>query len=428
MSTTSAYIHTKVVQVLRWSEQYTKTNISYLFSGLSILGTGQIISSASSLLITVMFANWAPKELFGEYKYILSVVGILMITTLPGMTTAFTKAIAKGQEPLLKEIFFEKFRWGTIGAFLSAAAAGYYFINQNEMLGWSFLISAFFIPFFDALTLYNAYLYGIRDFKKSVLFHFLSQLIGVGGLITTLYFGMPIPILLLSYFASYSLARASILLYFMWRQPKILGTSESSEVSSFGKHLSAMSILSTIEVHIDRVLTFQLLGSAPLALYAIAAAAPEQLRSAVKNISVLALPKFAKRDLETIKNQIARKSFLVFLFTIVCVGVYILCAPYIIELVFPKYTSAISLSQLFSLSIVGVVSILPITALQAHGRTKELYAYNIISSTMSIVLLALGVFFFGLVGMVCARIIHRSFQVVYAHYLLSRIPSSHATS
>ena len=70
-------IKEKIYNLLRWSEKYTKTDMVYLAHGGFWLSFGQIISSLSSFLLAIAFANLLPKETYGNYKYILSIASIL---------------------------------------------------------------------------------------------------------------------------------------------------------------------------------------------------------------------------------------------------------------------------------------------------------------------------------------------------------------
>ncbi len=64
-------LRAKICNFLRWSEKYIKTDMIYLVKGGFWLTLGQIISSVSSLLLVIAFANLLPKETYGIYKYFL---------------------------------------------------------------------------------------------------------------------------------------------------------------------------------------------------------------------------------------------------------------------------------------------------------------------------------------------------------------------
>ena len=71
----------KMLEFLRWSERYSKTDMLYLVRGGFWLSLNHIAASVSSLILAVAFANLIPAETYGTYRYVLSIIW-LMISTL----------------------------------------------------------------------------------------------------------------------------------------------------------------------------------------------------------------------------------------------------------------------------------------------------------------------------------------------------------
>src|SRR3989344_3136851 len=136
----------KAHSMLRGSEGFFKTDMVYLAEGGSWLSLGQIVSSISSFLLIIAFANLVPKETYGTYKYVLSIVGILLIPSLPGISTAVSMAATRGLDGTLALALTTKVRWGFISSLASLLLAGYYFVSGNTSLMISFLIASIFLP------------------------------------------------------------------------------------------------------------------------------------------------------------------------------------------------------------------------------------------------------------------------------------------
>ncbi len=179
------------------------------------------------------------------------------------------------------------------------------------------------------------------------------------------------------------------------------------KVTSYAKHLSIMNILSTIADKADSVILFQLLGPAQLAVYSFAIAIPEQIKALIKGIEPLSMPKFSQRPLEEIKKTIWRRMFYLFLGLLAIVAVYIIFAPLIFELFFPKYLESVKLSQIYSLSLIFSFAAPILSIFQAQQKTKELYIVYNVSSLTLIISLLVGVYFYGLIGAIVAWIIYR---------------------
>ena len=108
-------IKTKLLSILKKSEKYTKTDMTYMAKGGFWLTFAQVISSISSLLLTLAFASMVTKEVYGTYKYIFSLFALLSIPTLSGMGTAITQSVARGFEGSVIPAFKEKIKWGALG-------------------------------------------------------------------------------------------------------------------------------------------------------------------------------------------------------------------------------------------------------------------------------------------------------------------------
>ena len=247
-------LENKIYKLLRKSEKYTKTDMVYLAKGGFWLTLNQVISSASAFLLVLAFANLLPKETYGEYKYILSILGILSIPTLGGMGTAVVQAVARGYEGSLSSALKVKIRWGLLSSLASLSLAGYYWFNGNTTLTFSFLIASIFLPFFDTLSIYNALLQGKKLFKIASKFGIISKIIATITMIIAILFSKNIFIILTTYLASYTLLRL-IFLNITFKK-HIKNNNEDSSTISYGKHLSLIGVISTIAAQIDKVKSY----------------------------------------------------------------------------------------------------------------------------------------------------------------------------
>lgn len=406
----------KAYSLLRKSEGIFRTDMVYLARGGFWLGTGQFITTLSSFILSVAFANFLSPDEYGIYRYILSTAVILTIPALGGIDTALIQAVARGYDGSLELAKKTKFRYGLLGGFAGLALGAYYLYQANTTLGFSFLIAGVFLPFMESLSLYDSVLQGKKNFKLSSLFASGSQFISVALTLALLLFTKNIPVLIFAYFASWTLCRYTALRYTV-RKMHIEGSTDPSLIS-YGKHLSVMGILSTIANYIDRFLIFHFVGAAELAIYSIAIAPPEQLKALLKNVQTLALPKYSERSLESVQKQLISKLTLISAVILVVVIAYIAAAPFIYEIFFPKYINAVIYSQIFSLSLVTIGASLAVAAMQAHKTQEALYRFNIWTSVIQIALVAIGVMTLGLIGIILARVISRFFVLFSSIYIL----------
>jgi O-antigen/teichoic acid export membrane protein len=404
----------RVYNLLRKSESIFRTDMVYLARGGFWLSAGQTVSALSSFVLSVAFANLLSPDEYGVYRYILSTVILLTIPALGGIDTALIQAVARGHEGSLDISRKTKFRYGLIGGGASVLFGMYYLYNSNHTLGLSFLIAGIFLPFMESLSLYDSLLQGRKNFKLSSLYASAGQLTSVATTLTLLFFTKSIPLLVFAYFFSWTTIRY-IALQRTIRASALRGDADIS-VISYGKHLSAMGILSTIANYIDRFLVFHFIGAAQLAIYSIAIAPPEQLKGLMKNVQSLALPKYSGRSLESIHQGLVSKITRVSLMVSIPVAAYVISAPLIYRVFFPKYVDAVIYSQIFSLSLVTIGASLAVAAMQAHKAQDALYKFNIWTSIVQIVLVVVGVTTFGLMGIVVARVLSRVFVLFSSVY------------
>jgi O-antigen/teichoic acid export membrane protein len=398
--------------LLKRSEKWTKTDMIYLAEGGFWLTLNQGVSSISAFLLAIAFANLLPQEVYGNYKYILSLVGILAIPTLSGMNTAIIQAVSRGYEGSVIPALKTKVKWGLIGGIASLVLALYYYIEGNNTLSISFLISSIFIPFMDSLSVYKSYLNGKKNFKSLSKYDITNTIISTITVLIVILFTKNIFLIIVSYFTSHTIIRLILLKITLEKNKR--NNKENIETISYGKHLSLMGVLNTASSYFDKLLIFHYIGAIELAIYIIAIAPPNQLSGLVKNINILALPKLSLIKTENIKKILISKILKISLILSLVSFLYIIIAPFLYKILFPQYLESIFYSQLFSISLILIG---PITLLLSFFQAKQkkiiLYQYNIIKPIVKIISLLILINFFGVLGVIIAIIITNVFELLF---------------
>ena len=177
----------KIYNLLRRSEKYTQTDMVYLAKGGFWLTFGQVISIATAFILAVAFANLLPKEIYGQYKYVISILGILLLSNMSGINTAFTRAVARGFEGSMFKDLKIKLRWSILGVVASLILAIYYYTNQNILLATAFLITAPFVILFENFAIYNSYLHGKKRFGELTKYSSIIKIISLVIIVITAY-------------------------------------------------------------------------------------------------------------------------------------------------------------------------------------------------------------------------------------------------
>lgn len=411
-------------KILKKLERFLGIDLRYVLGGGSWLSIGKIFGSLIAFFLSVAYARYLPKSVYGDYRYILSALSIAGIFALPGMATAITRGIARGYEGTFRTggqiIFFSSFGITLVGFTLAAGL----FFHGNNSLAWGFIIASLIVPFVEGLGNWRGYYDGKSAFKEKTilnlydqLFYALSMFLAIGIIVL---FKTRGPASLLVLLSAYSLGEGIPNTFFFLKTLKKVPKSSPAEPESvrYGLHLSLMNIPATVANYLDAILLHSFIGPSALAIYSFAIALPEQLKAYSAITADVAFPKLSlqtaeREGSEYIKKTLGKKIFRSTIITFFITALYIVAAPTIYKIFFPTYTKSIILSQVFALSLVLFPLSIYNTALKAEGNIKKVYIYNIAAPIIQIVALFALIPSYGLWGAIWGRIIGR-----LANYLL----------
>jgi O-antigen/teichoic acid export membrane protein len=178
-----------------------------------------------------------------------------------------------------------------------------------------------------------------------------------------------------------------------------------------------MNVISAIAGQIDQILLFTIIGPAQLAIYSFAILGPEKIKEILKLLNTLALPKFSAKEKELLKPAIMPKFWLLMILSVVIIILYIIMAPFLYQLFFPKYMASVPYSRFLSLTIIGFPVSFLFTYFQAKTMTKHLYIIRTAQPIIQIILMVLLVKPYGIWGIIGA-IIGTTFLSLVLHLIL----------
>ncbi len=390
-------------RILAWTSRTFGVNARYLLHGSFWQGTGQLSNTFFGLITATAFANLLPKETYGVYAYILSIVGILTTFTLTGMDTAIIQSVARGHEGTVVPSIKTRMRWGGIGAVIAVIIGTYYLTQHNTTLGYAFFVAAAFIPFTDSLAIFYDILKGKKLFAADTKFSVVVQAFVSGISVATLFLTQNIVIIILAYFASYTLCHLILFVYTLSRFP--LNQEEDPDMISYGIKLTFVRLITNAATSLDKIILFQYMGAAELAVYTFATAPIKKVEGLMGTIPNLAMPRFSEYSKEEIKKPLPKKVLKFSIFILVVIAAYIFFIPYFYRIFFPQYSESIYYSQLLSLTLLTFPLSLVYTYFQSQALTKIILPYKIIIHSAQILLLFGCIYYYGLMGAVMARII-----------------------
>jgi O-antigen/teichoic acid export membrane protein len=411
----------KFIKFLRWSEKYTGTDMVYLTKGSFWWIFGRIILLLLSLVIMIAFAAWLPKETFGAYQYILAMIGILVIFSLPGIDTALIRTVAKGYEKMVLPCVKTKFYWALIVSAGCFTIAGWYLLHQNFILGISFLIAGIFFPFISVFNLFIPFWQGKKRFDLQAKYQILLKILSVLILVPTIFFFDNLIFIILAFFVS-SAIFGSIFFILTFKKVKNqeIDKNQEKETISYGKHLTLMSALGYFSGNIDKVIIWQLLGPVAVAIYSFAQLPFQKIQEIIP-IAPLAFPKISEKNVKEIKKEIFRKFLKLFLFSVPLTTLIILLAPYFYKILFPGYAESIPYFQVLALSLLFIPFSLLGVSLLTEMKKKALYIISFSAPLLQIILFLILAPFFEIWGIIFAILIAQTFGSILTFYFFIRI-------
>jgi O-antigen/teichoic acid export membrane protein len=279
-----------------------------IISGGFWLFFAQAISASSAFVVTILLAHNLPQEVFGQYRFILSVIPILSIWTLPGIGMALTRSVAAGNSINLTTIAKAKVRWGLGGSLMAASIATYYYLQGDTILMSLFVISALCIPLYETFFVYSYYYKGIHDFKTPAIYESISKVIQALLLIIAFLLTQNVLLLVTMFFLGQILTR-----YFFYRKTvEKIGTSNEShdDTIEYGKHLSVMNIVSIITNNIDKLFVWYFFGAYGLAAYIVVLLLPLHIYQFLGLGNQLAFTRLSQRNYSPEGGSLNLKKYL----------------------------------------------------------------------------------------------------------------------
>jgi len=402
--------------------KYLQLDLYYYIKNAIYLISSQLGTDLARFALSIAFAWLVTQEVYGQWNFILSVVGICIILTLPGMGTAITQSVSTGHDRVLVRGTKQRFKWGIWGTIAVLGVGIYYFLSGDATIGKSLMIASLLFPFYHCFHTFAAFFSGKKQFNKVAKYQLITQVVSVLVTIAVIYFSRSLILIVTIYLFSFSVLRGY---FFRSAYQNMENQSDDPQAVTFGGHLTVSIIPTEIRQHYDRIIIALFLSFPELAIYAIALGFADIVFSFSSIIATLILPKLSQMDEATAYREVKKKwPLLVLGFGIIC-GILIALCPYIIPFFYSsKYLDSVFYAQILLISVIiaAPVPIINKALLPSQKKIKDLYKLRIYSALIEIILLTVLTLKFGLIGVVIAILLGRTFTTAYSLILARFIP------
>ena len=319
----------------------------YLRSGISLI---------TGVAVSVIFARLAPREIYGQYNYLLAILAIVSILSIPGLKNAVLFSTAKGNEGNYKVAVKTSFLWSLLGVPALLAVGAYYYYYSIEIVGVCLMISSIFFPFIYAPNIWDSFLAGKKRFDLTARYGSIQIIINAAAIIGILLLDADNLVLI---FITYLIMSFSVAISLYWKSLRYIeNRKKDEECQKYGYFLTTTNVVGTFAKHIDKILIGTLLGASELAVYAIALVAPTSIMNLLKVAFSPIAPKISQQGTRIVE-VLAKLRGLVLPLAIMVLGSSILYWFFIddIMLLFfgTKYMEAGVYSKVLLLMILAVI-------------------------------------------------------------------------
>ncbi len=408
----------KINNLLTYLSRRLRVDAHYFIRGGFWLSLGQAITLGFGLISTALFAHILSAQDYGIYRYLVGISALLASFSLTGLGQSILQATAQGHKGFYKATLKINFLYSLFTTAAGMLAAGYYWFQDNLLLATGCVLVATIQPLITVFQNTQSVIQGEGKYVESTKQYGFRMMVVTIISVTSLLLTKNILVLFLSYLIGLLVVNVVSHYYY-----KPVDTAIPKDVLvkylSYAKHSSFRNLLSNIAQKADAIIVFTQLGAVELALYSIATVIPEQVKGSFKNLASLLLPKYVKhQDYRELLKSIPRRSFQLFVLLLCVTCLYIIAAPFIYKILFPKYADVAFYSQIMALSFPAMVSIIPISALQSQMAKKKLYQVQVLESVFLVLSTTVLTITIGVLGAIIAKVATRYATLGYNFYLL----------
>lgn len=371
-----------------------------------------VLSRLVKVLFNIFIVRQLSVKMYGDYSYILSVIGVLTLFSLSGFYSTILREISRKNLLVFKEWVELGFKFSLIGSLILIIIAALKNTTQ-PYIAISLILAAIFFPFLYKYVKWDALLFGMLKFRQRTFFTFIKNISTYFPLaVVILLFKENLVIIIFAYLVVTLIAD-----FFIYRRStrdiRFLGSS--SDWIKSGASISISSGLAIVYSYIDKIILFNLLGPAPLAIYVVATYIPENLKIVTSNNLRMYFPKMWAKDNAQVKEKLRKVKWLLLLYPL---GIFIaafIATPFIIDLFFGKrYIASIRFAQIYALILpLHFYYLLFFSWYIKIQKEKHIVLSSILSAVVTLLAYFILVPRYGIIGAVIGSIIYYFSKLVY---------------
>ena len=277
---------------LNFQNERIGINIPRFLRNTSYIGIARMFAVGSGFLTVFAFSRFTTPEVYGKFTFLVSLVEVIAIVALPGLLNALVYSVAKGYEGTIIPIAYERLRYGFIGSvFLVGFAAYSEIVLNNREFFVCFMAASLIFPLSNAFSLYEAFLFGKRNFRKSATLQVISSVVVCASIITSLKINGGV----VSVFLSRLIISGLLSGMFYFLILKRINHTIDPDAILYGKKLTLLNVLSIVQGRIELLLIPSLYSFGDLAFFYVGQRVADEYKTIWASLSSQMLPALAAK-------------------------------------------------------------------------------------------------------------------------------------
>lgn len=388
-------------------------NFGFAFSQNAV----QKILGIANIYILVRLLDQAA---FGEYQFILSVLGVLAIFNLPGMNNAVMQSVARGFERTFLLAIKPVLLASIAGSIIFLAIAGWYHYQQSNEHALAFSIIGIFFPLSHGLTQWRALKTGNENFSFIFIIELLSGVLITASLFCLYHFNLDDIFYPLFVILTVPAIRNIILTIATARSISHDSKAEDSSIT-YGLNTTFYSMLTLLANHIDKLLIYGFLSPIAVATYYAAERISQLCKTVAQDLAIVMAPRFSKMRSYTDKLEKVILIISAILATAIVIFAFTLLPPILTLIFSDAYAASIPYAQALLCSLIlGNYAALIHRFLHSHLDKKNYKNVAISVAFIRILSSTILIYIFGIWGAVASNFIFRIATVILVSRALKK--------
>lgn len=347
------------------------------------------------------------QEEFGEYNFIISVVGILTVFALKGLDNAVMQSVARGAPGTFRKSVPLALLASLIGLVVLAGISVWFWLSARSDLALGFAMAACLFPFARALEQWKSIKVGHEKFPGLVKLESVALICMHAAIIASAIFYPGQYILPLAFVFAVPAVQNIVMTSVELRRIPTVAPDEPDSVR-YGIKTSLYSSLGLASQHADRLLLFFLLSPSALALFVAASQVSDLVYNVIQDMAAVLAPRFAKHKVYSTHVDRAIRWFSLAISAAVLIFAFTLL-PWLFALIYgAAYSDALPYAQALLVAVaIGNVATFHFRFIRSRLDTNNYRSITVLTSLARIGAACLCIPAFGLAGAVASVFIYR---------------------